>query len=274
MRVLGVDPGLTRCGLGAVEGARAGRSPWSGVGVVRTPRDADVGQRLLAIEQAHRGVAGASTRPDVGRRRAGVQPAQRPHRHGHRPGRGGRVLAAARAGIPVALHTPSEVKAAVTGSGRADKEQVGGDGHAAPAAARGADAGRRRRRPRPRDLPPLADGTASAAATARRRRHPAQRRWVEAAREARGRRRAAPDRPPRPVHGPSRHRVAFVDPIGGPHVIASVRGRVLAVRLDAAVVEVGGVGMLVQATPATLAALRLGERGASWRRRWSSGRTR
>ena len=35
------------------------------------------------------------------------------------------VLAAARAGVPVALHTPSEVKAAVTGSGRADKAQVG-----------------------------------------------------------------------------------------------------------------------------------------------------
>jgi Holliday junction DNA helicase RuvA len=42
-------------------------------------------------------------------------------------------------------------------------------------------------------------------------------------------------------------------------VIASVRGRVLAVRLDAAVVEVGGVGLLVQATPATLAGLRTGQ---------------
>jgi Holliday junction DNA helicase RuvA len=41
-------------------------------------------------------------------------------------------------------------------------------------------------------------------------------------------------------------------------VIASVRGRVLAVRLDAAVVEVGGVGLLVQATPATLAGLHPG----------------
>lgn len=41
-------------------------------------------------------------------------------------------------------------------------------------------------------------------------------------------------------------------------MIASVRGTVLAVRLDAAVVEVGGVGMLVQATPATLAHLRVG----------------
>jgi crossover junction endodeoxyribonuclease RuvC len=35
------------------------------------------------------------------------------------------IVAAARAGIPVALHTPTEVKAAVTGSGRADKAQIG-----------------------------------------------------------------------------------------------------------------------------------------------------
>ncbi|QCB93671.1 Holliday junction branch migration protein RuvA [Cellulomonas shaoxiangyii] len=41
-------------------------------------------------------------------------------------------------------------------------------------------------------------------------------------------------------------------------MIASVHGTVLTVRLDAAVVEVGGVGMLVQATPTTLAGLRVG----------------
>jgi len=41
-------------------------------------------------------------------------------------------------------------------------------------------------------------------------------------------------------------------------VIASVHGSVLAVRLDAVVVEVGGVGLLVHATPATLASLRIG----------------
>ena len=35
------------------------------------------------------------------------------------------IVAATRAGLPVALHTPSEVKAAVTGSGTADKAQVG-----------------------------------------------------------------------------------------------------------------------------------------------------
>ena len=45
-------------------------------------------------------------------------------------------------------------------------------------------------------------------------------------------------------------------------MIASVRGRVLQVRLDGAVVEVGGVGMLVHATPTTLAGLRTGEEAA------------
>ena len=34
------------------------------------------------------------------------------------------ILAATRAGVPVALHTPTEVKAAITGSGRADKAQI------------------------------------------------------------------------------------------------------------------------------------------------------
>lgn len=34
------------------------------------------------------------------------------------------LLLAARRGVPVAMHTPTEVKAAVTGSGRADKKQV------------------------------------------------------------------------------------------------------------------------------------------------------
>ncbi|UZN05127.1 Holliday junction branch migration protein RuvA [Cellulomonas sp. S1-8] len=44
-------------------------------------------------------------------------------------------------------------------------------------------------------------------------------------------------------------------------MIASVHGTVLSVRLDAAVIEVGGVGLLVQATPGTLAALRVGQPG-------------
>jgi holliday junction DNA helicase RuvA len=44
-------------------------------------------------------------------------------------------------------------------------------------------------------------------------------------------------------------------------MISSVRGEVLEIGLDHAVVEVGGVGLAVQATPGTLARLRRGEQG-------------
>ena len=123
MRVLGVDPGLTRCGLGVVEGALGRPLTAVAVDVVRTagrrrPRRPAGGDRAAA-----RGVA--RQLPARRRRgRAGVRPAQRPHGDGHRAGAGVAIVAAARRGIPVALHTPSEVKAAVTGSGRADKAQV------------------------------------------------------------------------------------------------------------------------------------------------------
>ncbi|MER6981628.1 crossover junction endodeoxyribonuclease RuvC, partial [Streptomyces carpinensis] len=51
MRVLGVDPGLTRCGVGVVEGVAGRPLTMLGVGVVRTPVDADLSHRLLAVEQ-------------------------------------------------------------------------------------------------------------------------------------------------------------------------------------------------------------------------------
>jgi len=49
VRVLGVDPGLTRCGLGVVDG-RPGRAALVAVGVVRTPADGDPGERLVFLE--------------------------------------------------------------------------------------------------------------------------------------------------------------------------------------------------------------------------------
>ncbi len=123
MRVLGVDPGLTRCGLGVVDGA-PGRVSLVAVGVVRTPSDAALGDRLVALEVAfeawldehrpdavavERVFAQANVRTVMGTAQAGAVA----------------IVCAARRGLPVELHTPSEVKAAVTGSGRADKAQVG-----------------------------------------------------------------------------------------------------------------------------------------------------
>jgi crossover junction endodeoxyribonuclease RuvC len=93
------------------------------VGVVRTPPDADIGSRLLALDEAFT-EAVALHRPDV----VAVERVFSQHNvrtvMGTAQAGAVALVVAARAGIPVALHTPSEVKAAVTGNGRADKAQV------------------------------------------------------------------------------------------------------------------------------------------------------
>jgi crossover junction endodeoxyribonuclease RuvC len=122
-RVLGVDPGLTRCGLGVVEGM-PGRPPGMvAVGVIRTDADEDIATRLLAIEQEiERWIT--EYRPDT----VAVERVFSQHNvrtvMGTAQAGAVAIVCAARHGLPVALHTPSEVKAAVTGSGRADKNQV------------------------------------------------------------------------------------------------------------------------------------------------------
>ena len=124
MRVLGVDPGMTRCGIGVVEGAPGRPLRLVHVEVVQTPPHTEIGLRLLA--QAD-GVAAAIERfaPDA----VAVERVFSQHNvrtvMGTAQVAGIAILAATRAGIPVALHTPSEVKAAVTGSGTAGKDQVG-----------------------------------------------------------------------------------------------------------------------------------------------------
>jgi crossover junction endodeoxyribonuclease RuvC len=123
MRVLGVDPGLTRCGLGVVDGA-PGRAPvLVDVGVVRTAATDDVSRRLLELEVALTSWV-VRYRPDA----VAVERVFSQHNvrtvMGTAQAGAVALLVAARAGLPVALHTPSEVKAAVSGSGRADKAQV------------------------------------------------------------------------------------------------------------------------------------------------------
>jgi crossover junction endodeoxyribonuclease RuvC len=122
--VLGVDPGLTRCGIGVVDGSPGRALRLVHVDVVRTAADADVGERLLTQADAI-AAAIATYAPDV----VAVERVFSQHNvrtvMGTAQVAGLAIVAAARAGLPVALHTPSEVKAAVTGSGRAGKAQVG-----------------------------------------------------------------------------------------------------------------------------------------------------
>jgi crossover junction endodeoxyribonuclease RuvC len=123
MRVLGVDPGLTRCGIGVIEGAPGRQLHLIGTDVIRTPASDGIGARLLALEveldrwltrhepdavAVERVFSQHNVRTVMGTAQAGAVA----------------IVCAARRGVPVALHTPSEVKAAVTGNGRAGKEQV------------------------------------------------------------------------------------------------------------------------------------------------------
>ncbi|MFR9798900.1 crossover junction endodeoxyribonuclease RuvC [Streptomyces sp. MS06] len=124
MRVLGVDPGLTRCGIGVVEGVAGRPLSMIGVGVVRTPADIDLSRRLLAVEQGIEGWLDEHRPEFVAVERVFSQHNVRTVM-GTAQASAVAMLCAARRGIPVALHTPSEVKAAVTGTGRADKAQVG-----------------------------------------------------------------------------------------------------------------------------------------------------
>ncbi len=123
MRVLAVDPGLTRCGLAAVDGRAGRRVELVAVDVVRTPAHADLAERLLGIGEAVEGWLDRYEPDAVAVERVFSQHNVRTVM-GTAQVSGVALLAAARSGLPAALHTPSEVKAAVTGHGRADKAQV------------------------------------------------------------------------------------------------------------------------------------------------------
>lgn len=123
MRVLGVDPGLTRCGVGVVEGTAGRQLRLIEVGVIRTGTSEPTPERLLSLHDELT-VWLDRCRPDavaVERVFADVNVASV---MGTAQAAGLAMLLAAQRGIPVAMHTPTEVKAAVTGSGRADKAQV------------------------------------------------------------------------------------------------------------------------------------------------------
>lgn len=121
--VLGVDPGLTRCGLGAVTvtGGRTVRIV--DVGVAVTDPDLAPEQRLVAIADAIESWLERLVPDAVAVERVFAQ-SNVSTVTGTSQVAGLAMVAAARRGIPVALHTPSEVKAAITGNGRAGKEQV------------------------------------------------------------------------------------------------------------------------------------------------------
>ncbi|MCK7636926.1 crossover junction endodeoxyribonuclease RuvC [Corynebacterium pygosceleis] len=123
LRVMGIDPGLTRCGLSVVQAGRGRAVLPVAVGVVRTPSGDDLALRLLRLSRAV-GEWMDEYRPDV-------VAVERVFERGNvstvmhtAHAVGVLILAAAERGVPVHMYTPSEVKKAVSGNGRADKKQM------------------------------------------------------------------------------------------------------------------------------------------------------
>ncbi len=123
MRVLGIDPGLTRCGMGVVDGDVGRPLSMVDVNVLRTSSGLAVAERLVTIEK---GIDAwlDEYRPDAVAVERVFARSDVSTIMGTAQASGIALVCAARRGLPVALHTPSEVKAAVSGSGRADKAQV------------------------------------------------------------------------------------------------------------------------------------------------------
>ena len=123
MIILGVDPGLTRCGVGVIEAGAYRRLSFIHVDVVRSDPKMSQDLRLLAI---YNGLVEKIERfaPDTVSIERVFAQENRNTVLGTAQAAGLAMLAAAQRGVPVALHTPTESKMAITGNGKAEKIQM------------------------------------------------------------------------------------------------------------------------------------------------------
>lgn len=123
MRILGIDPGLTRCGVGIVDLNANRRASFVAVHVIRTPSTNELPARLFELDAGLNDLFETYQPDAVAIERVFSQ-------HNVRTAMGTAqasavaMLIAARSQLNVAMYTPTEVKAAVTGYGRADKAQI------------------------------------------------------------------------------------------------------------------------------------------------------
>ena len=123
MRVMGIDPGLTRCGLGVVDVDASRRASLVYVGVARTDKDLATHFRLRTIADAIDSVIERYEPEVVAIERVFAQDNLQSVTTTMQV-MGAAMTCVGRAGLPMAVHTPSEVKSAVSGNGNADKAQV------------------------------------------------------------------------------------------------------------------------------------------------------
>ncbi|GAB1641692.1 crossover junction endodeoxyribonuclease RuvC [Krasilnikovia sp. MM14-A1259] len=123
MRVLGIDPGLTRCGVGVVEGVPGRPCKLVAYYVVTSEPGEDIALRLRHLDESLAALVAEHQPQSVAVERVFSQHNVRTVM-GTAQASAVAILAGARARLPVETYTPSEVKAAITGSGTAGKAQV------------------------------------------------------------------------------------------------------------------------------------------------------
>ncbi len=123
MFVLGVDPGVSRCGYGCVESGPGARARVVAVGVLTTPPSDPLPERLASLDHDLRALVAELQPSVVAVERLFFQTNARTAMSVGQAS-GLVLVAAAQAGCQVVQYTPNEVKQAVAGYGAATKEQV------------------------------------------------------------------------------------------------------------------------------------------------------
>lgn len=123
-KILGIDPGLTRCGVGVIELSKSRKVSLVEVLVLVSPKDQQLDSRIGSIGGEIEKLL-KKHRPDVIAIERVFSQQNLSSVMGTAQISGVAIFLAHKYSIPMAMHTPTEVKAAVTGSGRAGKAQVG-----------------------------------------------------------------------------------------------------------------------------------------------------
>ena len=123
-RILGVDPGLTRCGIGVIDLGKSRKTTLVFVGVIESLKTAELDSRIGSIGTELEAMI-SRYKPDVIAIERVFSQQNLASVMGTAQVAGVAIFLAHKYGVPIAMHTPTEVKAAVTGSGRAGKAQVG-----------------------------------------------------------------------------------------------------------------------------------------------------
>lgn len=122
-RILGIDPGLTRCGYGVIDAHQSRKAKLIEVGVFQSDSDVQTTDRVGTIADQVEALIERLNPQEIAIERVFSQ-SNVSTVMGVAQITGALMLIAYRRGLAVTMHTPTAVKAAVTGDGRANKQAV------------------------------------------------------------------------------------------------------------------------------------------------------